>query len=361
MRPAWTNFFENPLTAQFTHRMGAYVLFAAALLHALDARTGRERWRFATGGRLRARPALVASAVYLPSDDGWLYRLDAARGTLRWKVRLLPDSIVRLPIDAPGSKYDFTSSAVATAGGALVVGTHAGRVLALDPASGETLWEAATGGPVLAAPGVAGGQVFAGSFDGRVYALDADDGHVLWTHDTGAPVTSTPVPEQGVVVVGSRSYDLLGLDAATGEVRWEHYLWYSWIESTARVAGGVAYVGSSDAASVFALDPKTGALLWESDDHGLCWGRPAVTADRVIVAVRASPSIEKHEANLLALDRATGVPVWRYPCERPEGAIHRGFAASPVVLASRVFAAGLDGKVYAFELRDPRPGARRRR
>jgi outer membrane protein assembly factor BamB len=360
--PAWT--FDAGAALWADLEAGAGLVYAGGddgVLHALDARTGRERWRFATGGRLRARPALVASAVYLPSDDGWLYRLDAARGTLRWKVRLLPDSIVRLPIDAPGSKYDFTSSAVATAGGALVVGTHAGRVLALDPASGETLWEAATGGPVLAAPGVAGGQVFAGSFDGRVYALDADDGHVLWTHDTGAPVTSTPVPEQGVVVVGSRSYDLLGLDAATGEVRWEHYLWYSWIESTARVAGGVAYVGSSDAASVFALDPKTGALLWESDDHGLCWGRPAVTADRVIVAVRASPSIEKHEANLLALDRATGVPVWRYPCERPEGAIHRGFAASPVVLASRVFAAGLDGKVYAFELRDPRPGARRRR
>ncbi len=38
--PAWRNFFENTLTVQFDHRMLAYVIFAGALLHALDvART----------------------------------------------------------------------------------------------------------------------------------------------------------------------------------------------------------------------------------------------------------------------------------------------------------------------------------
>jgi cytochrome c oxidase assembly protein subunit 15 len=39
-QPAWRNFFENALTVQFNHRMMAYVLWAAALLHALQARGG---------------------------------------------------------------------------------------------------------------------------------------------------------------------------------------------------------------------------------------------------------------------------------------------------------------------------------
>jgi heme a synthase len=48
--PLWRNFFENTLTVQFDHRMVAYALEAAVLLHALDvART------------LRGGPALTAA------------------------------------------------------------------------------------------------------------------------------------------------------------------------------------------------------------------------------------------------------------------------------------------------------------
>jgi cytochrome c oxidase assembly protein subunit 15 len=36
MLPYWKNLFENVMTIQFTHRMMAYLLFAAALLHAID-------------------------------------------------------------------------------------------------------------------------------------------------------------------------------------------------------------------------------------------------------------------------------------------------------------------------------------
>jgi cytochrome c oxidase assembly protein subunit 15 len=35
--PAWRNLFENTLTVQFNHRMMAYVLLLAAILHAVDA------------------------------------------------------------------------------------------------------------------------------------------------------------------------------------------------------------------------------------------------------------------------------------------------------------------------------------
>lgn len=43
LTPAWRNFFENELTVQFVHRVAAYVLWAAAVLHAIDvARTLRQ-------------------------------------------------------------------------------------------------------------------------------------------------------------------------------------------------------------------------------------------------------------------------------------------------------------------------------
>jgi heme a synthase len=51
--PWWRNLFENALTVQFEHRMTAYLLFALALLHVLDA------------VRTRAAPAAVNGAIWL--------------------------------------------------------------------------------------------------------------------------------------------------------------------------------------------------------------------------------------------------------------------------------------------------------
>ncbi len=43
-QPYWRNFFENALTVQFDHRMVAYALFIAAVLHVVDVmRNARER------------------------------------------------------------------------------------------------------------------------------------------------------------------------------------------------------------------------------------------------------------------------------------------------------------------------------
>jgi heme a synthase len=38
LAPLWVNFLDNPLTAQFTHRMVAYLLVALAAVHAIDCR-----------------------------------------------------------------------------------------------------------------------------------------------------------------------------------------------------------------------------------------------------------------------------------------------------------------------------------
>ncbi|MEF2074038.1 COX15/CtaA family protein [Consotaella aegiceratis] len=50
--PAWRNFFENAMTVQFDHRIGAYLLFLATALHAISA------W-FWAAGTTHARRALV--------------------------------------------------------------------------------------------------------------------------------------------------------------------------------------------------------------------------------------------------------------------------------------------------------------
>ena len=114
---------------------------------AYDTRTGEFRWRFLTDGPVRFAPLFHAGKLYVVSDDGYLYCLDAITGTLKWKVR--------------GGPTDRK-----------ILGN--GRLISTWPARG--------------APVVADGTVyfaasiwpFMGVF---IHALDAETGKVFWTND----------------------------------------------------------------------------------------------------------------------------------------------------------------------------------
>lgn len=349
VRPAWTYDAGAPVWAGVSAADGqALAGTDNGRLHALDARTGKRRWVFRAGGPIRTRATVVDQTAFFQADDGILYALSASTGKELWRVRVVASPVVRKPFSDPSSRYDRYGSDVTAVGGRLVLGTHDGRVLCLDARSGAGVWEFKSGDAVLAAPAVATGRLFFGSFDGHVYALDAATGRLLWKHDTGKPVVSTPAVEGDRVVVGSRSYDLLALDAATGVVAWQRYIWFSWVESSPVVRDGIAYVGSSDAAAVYAFDVATGRQVWKSDVWGWAWDQPAVTANRVYIGTagqRGYPA--PHRGAVLALDRATGRAAWQFNVEPKDDATF-GFTGSPAVAAGLVFAAGLDGRIYAF-------------
>lgn len=71
MAPAWTNFFENPKTVQFIHRLGAYVLFAVAAWHLVGT------WR-REGGTHGRRAALLFLLVTVQAAIGIVTLLSVA-------------------------------------------------------------------------------------------------------------------------------------------------------------------------------------------------------------------------------------------------------------------------------------------
>jgi cytochrome c oxidase assembly protein subunit 15 len=72
----WRNFFENPLTVQFDHRLVAYALLATAILHAVDAARTLPR------GPALAGALALACAVTLQAALGILTLLEQAPLTL---------------------------------------------------------------------------------------------------------------------------------------------------------------------------------------------------------------------------------------------------------------------------------------
>ncbi len=348
-RPRWTFDGGSPMWAGPSCAAGCvFVGTAGGKVFALDQETGAKRWEFTAAGAVRSRPVCAAGAVYVAADDGILYRIASATGRLVWQVKLMPHPVERLPFSDPKSRYDRFGSDVAVAGDKLYVGTYDGRLVALSAADGRVLWEFASGDAVLAAPALADGRVVFGSYDHSVYCLDASTGRLVWKRDTGGRVVSTPAIAPGRVLIGNRIYDLLGLDVRTGEVAWRRYQWGTWVESSASIRDGLAYVGSSDGASVSAWRAKDGTRLWITDVLGWSWGQPAVTADRVYAAV--SGQVGYPVANtgaLVALDRASGAVVWRYAPEPPASG-DWGFPGSPALGPDLVYVSGVDGKVCAF-------------
>ncbi len=118
---------------------------------AYDTDTGEELWRFYTGGPVRFAPLAWNGRVFVVSDDGFLYCLDAADGSVRWRVRGGPDA-------------------------RRVLGN--GRLISAWPARGApVLWDEPDGTATLYFG--AGIWPFMGTF---LHAVDAETGRTVWTN-----------------------------------------------------------------------------------------------------------------------------------------------------------------------------------
>ncbi len=66
-------------------------LFVASMvtdkLTAFDTDSGKELWRFYTGGPIRFSPAIWKNRIFAVCDDGYLYCLNTSDGSLAWKFR----------------------------------------------------------------------------------------------------------------------------------------------------------------------------------------------------------------------------------------------------------------------------------
>ena len=78
--PLWRNVFENPLTAQFDHRMLAYVIWIGAVLHAIDAardpgdRASRSAMMLAVAVTLQAALGIATLLFRAPLDLALLHQ-----------------------------------------------------------------------------------------------------------------------------------------------------------------------------------------------------------------------------------------------------------------------------------------------
>jgi quinohemoprotein ethanol dehydrogenase len=260
-------------------------------------------WEFQPGTNrgMQATPVVVDGVMYTSGVAGRVYALDAASGRLLWKF----EPPLKLK-NARGSCCDIVNRGVA-------------------------VWQ---------------GKVYVGSFEGILYALDANDGKVLWQTDTfvdhgrAYSITGAPQIAGKVVVIGnggaefdSRGY-VSAYDLDTGKLVWRFYT----------VPGDPAKPYENKALELAAKtwDPKHD---WQAGGGGNAWDGIAYDAKRNLVyfgTANGAPWDSRYRsptggdnlfiASIVALHADTGEYAWHY--QETPGERWDYDATPPIVLAT---------------------------
>lgn len=227
------------------------------------------KWAIAFPNALRARsqPGVAGGSLFVGSQDGTVYALNAKTGCLRWTYRASAEVRTAIAISpwAPGDK---------DANPTIFFGDLLARAYAVDAVTGELRWTVKVddhpNATITGSPVVADGTVFVPisslevtsaadpayrccTFRGAVMAIDAADGSVLWKQYT----IDEPPEKVGVTSAGT---DILAPSGAP-----------IWNTPSVDLDAGMLYVGTGENYSspadgnsdaIIAMDIETGAKQW---------------------------------------------------------------------------------------------------
>jgi polyvinyl alcohol dehydrogenase (cytochrome) len=259
--PSWNGWGNGVTNTRFQNA-------AAAGLSAADVPKLRIKWAFGFPGEtaMSAQPIVVGGRVFVGTERGFVYSLDAASGCIHWTYK--PEAGARSAMTvAP-----ITGNARATH--ALYFGDLRANVYALDAATGAELWKVSvdshrwariTGAPTfwngrLFVP-VSSSEEFAAvradypccTFRGSVAALDAATGRTIWQ--------TFMIPERPTIVGKNKA----------GTPAWKPAGAAIWTSPTVDAATNTLYLATGNAYTepaaptsdaIVALDLGSGAIRW---------------------------------------------------------------------------------------------------
>ncbi|MFD3512037.1 PQQ-binding-like beta-propeller repeat protein [Streptomyces sp. NPDC058657] len=185
---------------------GYVYVSAGTRVLAVDQGSGHVRWHFEapavflSAPAFAPGPAVTGGGVYLADYLGTVYALDASTGKDRWRIATESRQSIEPVLVAAGHVHVGSGSALYT----------------LDAVTGTPKWRFAAGGEVVGAPVVADGRVHFGSADHCLYTVDAAGGQLRWKLKTGGEITGSPVAEAGIVYACSKDRCVYALDAVKG-------------------------------------------------------------------------------------------------------------------------------------------------
>jgi outer membrane protein assembly factor BamB len=165
-------------------------------LHVIDAATGTEAAAVPIDGPTGTTPAAAADHVYFGTEGGTFFGIDVRGAAVAWKR-------------TPAANAQAYRSSAALADGLAIVGSRGKAVETFAVGDGARGWRRAMRGKVDAAPVIVPNATGTGSFAlvadmaGRIAALDAATGEPAWEFDAGGGFSAGAAVAAGRVVLAS--------------------------------------------------------------------------------------------------------------------------------------------------------------
>ena len=207
--------------------------------YALDAATGAERWRFKTGDDpaihnqigIQSSAAVANGVVYFGCRDSKLYALDARTGEKKWALDNKGSWVIGSPAIKDGKVYFSTADT--------------GLFYGVDARTGAELFALRFQWPMFSSPAIAGNIAYLGSHQGKLLAIDVAAHKSAWTFETDASRQNGPALTDAngkpnyAAAMASNFYD----DIVAGVQKMFNV---GAILSSPTIAGDTLYVGSAD-------------------------------------------------------------------------------------------------------------------
>jgi outer membrane protein assembly factor BamB len=238
-------------------------------------------WSFKADAPADVAPLVAGDVVYYASADKKLYALDSRDGARFWSRRFKAP-LTTTPILAGGFLYQY-------------VPHPEGRIYALRPEDGETVWRAQAG-PGIIIPAAGGGVVVAGLKHELVF-FDAATGEELGRTPFDGVVTGAAATGDGDFVAWTAAGRMGRCGPGRAEPSWETDAARAAIYPA--VAGNRIYVAEASGA-VACYDAVTGEELWRRETGDKLGAAPELAGQGLIVAGRRTLFMFDVEGELLA-------------------------------------------------------------
>jgi outer membrane protein assembly factor BamB len=265
--------------------------------------TNQTLWVFTTGGAVETSPAVVNGIVYIGSDDGFVYALNAENGALIWKY---------------STGGPVQSSPAVLNGVVYIGGFHSHAVFALNASTGALIWSSPTNSVYpnqISSTAVANGLVYVDVYDtgngGELYAFNASNGNLAWKYTPPAWLSSSPAVYGGKVYLATTAGVVVAFNATSGQTSWTYSETNAILSCSLSTGDGLVYVGAPGEMAE-ALNASTGKYVWSGYIvGGVDASCPAIAKGVLYVSTTyGGTEGSVQPGGITALDATTGTKLW---------------------------------------------------
>lgn len=288
------------------------------------------------------KPAYLNGVIYAADREGKVMALDAASGNVLWEVQLAESAGL-----LSGKKSALLSGGVTVLGDRVYIGSERGLLFSLNAASGQVVWQVTVAGEVVSSPTVERDKVMLVTTNGKLQVLNIADGAEVWNADLDIPVLSlrgqsSPITvEDKFVIVGGDNGRINAFTFDLGQLVWQ--------ERVAEPVGAteIEQLGDIDAKPVFhngvlyaiafnsmfvAFDFNSGDALWRAEYGSI---RDFIVTDDVIY-------LTDQNDHIYALKTSDYQLIWK------QDGLNKRFVTAPALIGDNIVVA--DGEGYVFWL-----------